>query len=139
MAKLAGARVVRSKDGAFMMINPKRVLESLFLERFHEALEEARSEVDRHTEDGENEVVSLPEMFPHGTTDITFMLFTKICRILGYERANNFDKVRDEAVDIINYAAFLIAYLDITNSKEPTDYDFIDNPSDPGAVSSEGS
>lgn len=81
-----------------------------FDEAYREALSEAAAVVAAHSVDGENDVVPIEQVFPHGDQDIMFMVYMKACRAIGYQKAGNAKKVRDEAVDMINYAAFLIAW-----------------------------
>lgn len=82
-----------------------------FLFIYRQAMKDAQGIVGQHTDDGENQVVSIEQMFPHGSQDANFILFQKISRILGYEKAGNAKKVLEEAYDIINYGAFLVALL----------------------------
>lgn len=82
-----------------------------FLSTYGQAMKDAQKIVDEHSNDGENDVVSIEQMFPHGPQDASFVLFQKISRILGYEKAGNSQKVLEEAYDIINYGAFLVALL----------------------------
>ncbi len=83
-----------------------------FMEAYSQALAEATLKVKEHDEDGENQVVPIEQMFPHGPQDGLFVVWMKVGRALGYERAHNIEKVREELVDIINYAAFTMAIID---------------------------
>lgn len=83
-----------------------------FLASYHAALEECREIVAQHSDDGENDLISLWQMFPHGSQDILFMIFTKACRALGYAAKGNLIKVADEARDIVNYGAFLVVFIE---------------------------
>ena len=98
-----------------------------FLARYQAALDHAEKIVHDHDLRGENLVMPLPSTFPHGPPDLTFMLFNKICRVLGYEENGKLDLVKSEAYDIINYAAFLVALLE-----EPKDED-LPHPADPSS------
>lgn len=65
-----------------------------------------------------NDVIPLRDMFPHGVQDLSFMLHMKTSRLLGEEANGDWAKVRDEAIDICNYAAFLVAYMDLASSED---------------------
>ena len=80
-----------------------------FLHFYSQAFESAQRVVKEHSEDGENEIFSIPQMYPNGGSDILFMMFHKVTRALGYNRAGNYSKVLEEVLDILNYAAFYFA------------------------------
>ena len=77
-----------------------------FFKAYIEALEYAKEAVISHTRDGENEYTSIVKMFPHGVQDLLFVVYTKACRALGYEKRGMVEKVLEEMRDIVNYAAF---------------------------------
>lgn len=81
-----------------------------FLEAYHKALQDVQKIVDDHSKDGENEVFSIDQMYPHGIQDILFMIYHKVTRILGYHAKGNHLKVIEELQDVINYAGFGIAW-----------------------------
>ncbi len=89
-----------------------------FMKAYLQALEVSKDKVFEHSDDGENEAVSLPQMFPHGVQDLIYELYKKINRSLGYEKRGNHLKVQEEAVDILNYAAFLLAWYETHKSVE---------------------
>jgi len=80
-----------------------------FLQLYSQAFESAQRIVKEHSEDGENEIFSIPQMYPNGRQDLLFMLFHKVTRALGYDRAKNHSKALEEVLDILNYAAFYFA------------------------------
>lgn len=82
-----------------------------FLDVFEAEIFSAKEIVLTHLAEGENETVPMAQMYPHGVSDLTFMLYTKIGRVLGYERAGDLTKVYNEVQDILNYAGFLLAYI----------------------------
>jgi hypothetical protein len=90
-----------------------------FLGAYSRALAHALAIVRKRELEGENTIVPLPDMFPHGTSDLTFMLHTKVSRILGYEAAGDLDRTRGEVYDLINYAGFLIAMMDVRDEQSP--------------------
>lgn len=85
--------------------------DSKFMQEYSKALVQAETIVNDHTTTGENNITSISGMYPHGSQDLTFMLYTKICRVLGYETQGNHTLMLHEAEDIINYAAFLVVKL----------------------------
>lgn len=87
----------------------KKLTEEQFLDAYHKALSWAERRVDEQTEKGENAHTSIPDMFPHGFADLSFMIHTKAARLLGYEITEHYAESVEEARDLINYAAFYIA------------------------------
>lgn len=85
-----------------------------FLRMYEDVLSEAIEKVKERAAQGRNNIISLPRMFPRGTDDLTLQLYMKSSRIVG---ASDPTVLREEAIDIINYASFLVAMID---SKEPT-------------------
>lgn len=77
-----------------------------FMKKFYNVLHGAVNRVNEQAKLGENDFVSLPDMFPHGSQDAAFMVYTKACRALGYLEAKNLKKAKEEFLDIINYSAF---------------------------------
>ena len=84
-----------------------------FLEAAKDEIAEAWIQIDEHKVDGEDNFLSIVEAFPHGIPDLTYMIFSKARRVVGYEMQGNFRKVRVELQDIINYSAFALAFLRI--------------------------
>lgn len=83
-----------------------------------EFLLEAGKEIDKawgivlvHEGDGENDIIPMSKMFPHGAQDLVYEIYKKVCRMLGYEKHGNLTKVYDEAQDVLNYCAFLLTIL----------------------------
>ena len=64
-----------------------------------------------------NDITSTDGMFPHGSQDVTFMCHMKIARALGYEKAENWLRMEDELLDLINYGAFALVLLDLEKKK----------------------
>lgn len=77
-----------------------------FLERAREFINLSFDIVGKHTQDGENAVIPVSQMFPHGAQDTLFLVYMKICRSLGYYQRGLPYKVLEELADIVNYAAF---------------------------------
>ena len=82
-----------------------------FLEDANDELNRAWAIVGDHAKNGENNVVPVDQMFPHGSCDLTFMIFTKSARMVGYEKEGDFDKVYAEIQDIANYCGFALAMI----------------------------
>ncbi len=90
-----------------------------FQELFKKALREAEELVSMRNY--RNAHTPIEKMFPHKTQDLTFMLTMKVSRILGAETLPEPERtkmVREEAIDILNYAAFLVALIDL--DQQPT-------------------
>lgn len=82
-----------------------------FIDRAHDEIGLAWAIVQEHSEAGENEIVSIEKMLPHGSQDLVYEVFKKACRMVGYDKKQNPLKVYQEAQDIINYCAFLLALI----------------------------
>lgn len=79
----------------------------------HRVLDEAYLiVVDRGEAEGRNKSRDFWETFPHGLSDMTFMVRDKADRVLGAEQLGRMDIIRDNALDIINYAAFIVMWID---------------------------
>lgn len=83
-----------------------------FLNMYSEAINEAEKLVIARGAEGRNGVVSLPDMFLRDPGKAAFMIYMKIARVLGECEDKNFQKAREEFLDIINYAGFGIALID---------------------------
>lgn len=80
---------------------------------YKRALDRAEEIFAQRDATGRNAVVPLERMFPHGPQDLTFMLYNKASRCLGLAATpGGREKLIEESVDIINYAAFLIMMLE---------------------------
>jgi len=78
--------------------------------------------VQEKTSYGYDQFVPLPYTYVHGLQDLSYLLYEKICRILGMERVGS-PKVdylvqREEALDIVAYGAFYVALLDMSVTRE---------------------
>jgi hypothetical protein len=89
------------------------VPDHIFLERYERALEQCRQLVSQRGSEGRNALISMSEMFPDGYKNIAFMLYMKSARALSESTINNEEKVIEELVDIINYAAFGLAWIQL--------------------------
>lgn len=81
------------------------------LKRYPSVLEEAAALIQARED--RNRFLSLENMFPHGPQDLTFVVWMKAARILGLEAAGRLKEVREEALDVLNYAAFLVGLIDL--------------------------
>jgi len=82
-----------------------------FVEVVQEEIQECQKIIQIHSEAGENAVVPIEQMFPHGISDVTYTIFMKAARAIGYEISGDEDRVREEVRDIVNYCGFLLALL----------------------------
>lgn len=90
-----------------------------FLQMSERELSKAWQIVISHDQDGENEIVPLSKMFPHGAPDAMFLIYMKISRALGYYTQPSLrHKVYEELQDILNYAAFTLTLLQIESEGE---------------------
>ncbi len=70
--------------------------------------------VKKH-EDYGNESLGLHSYFPHGIPSYTQMIHIKSQRLVALSYAEgepNFESVKDNLFDLINYAVFMLDYLD---------------------------
>jgi hypothetical protein len=87
--------------------------QTLNLLKFEKVLNEALKIVhQRGKDEGRNLARDFWDTFPHGLQDMTFMVRDKADRILGAEEMARYDVIRDNCLDIINYAAFIVVWLD---------------------------
>jgi hypothetical protein len=92
------------------------------LEKYASVVNEAYSIVMDRDKKGRNSAVDFYTGFPHGSQDVSFELSRRVARILGaelVERSGNNaltptgQKVRrEDALDLLNYAAFYVMLLD---------------------------
>lgn len=61
---------------------------------------------------GRNDETDFYTGFPHGHQDISFELKRRAVRILGAEQRGRLDVAREDALDLLNYAAFYVMVLD---------------------------
>lgn len=79
---------------------------------YQEILREAESIIDDRTKKGRNAHSDFWAGFPHGPQDVTFELHRRVKRILGAEKIGDLETMRGDAIDLLNYAAFLILWID---------------------------
>lgn len=72
--------------------------------------------VDRGHEEGRNAARDFWDTFPHGLSDMTFMLRDKTDRVMGAEENRRYDIILDNCLDIINYAGFIVMWLNRNTS-----------------------
>jgi hypothetical protein len=60
---------------------------------------------------GRNETNDFYSQFPHGASDLTFELYRRVQRILGAEKIGDMETVYGDALDLANYALFLMMML----------------------------
>lgn len=94
----------------------------LFLTTYKGVLREAAELVEDRTTSRDT-AISIMNKYPHGISDLTGIIFDKTCRILSIEDLRPCIPLREELIDIINYAAFCYAYSVVLDT-----IDRIDNP-----------
>ena len=76
-------------------------------------LDEAEAIIKDRDAKGRNAETHFYAQFPHGHADISFELKRRVARILGAERQlGKMDVAREDALDLLNYAAFYVMLLD---------------------------
>jgi len=82
-------------------------------EDYSRVMTEAVDIVKDRNAKGRNSVISFYAGFPHGSQDVSFELQRRVNRILGNEAVLGKAAVRrEDAIDLINYAAFYVMLLD---------------------------
>ena len=89
------------------------------IDQYKAILEEASGIVQDRCAKGRNEVVPFYERFIHGHADQIFMVNNRVTRIRGAEAVKDFATMRQDAIDLVNEAAFLVMLLD-RQAKPPT-------------------
>jgi hypothetical protein len=79
---------------------------------YEEVLNEAVAIVQGRCETGRNNVVPFYEKFIHGPQDVIYEIHERVCRIRGAESAGEWARMREDAIDLVNEAAFLVLLLD---------------------------
>lgn len=74
-------------------------------------LSEAAKMVTDRDRKGRNAVVPFYEQYVHGSQDVVFHAYRRMTRILGAERAKQYDVMYEDAVDLVNEAVFLVMML----------------------------
>lgn len=95
-------------------VQPKKAIELWSVEHHAAVLEEVKQLFAKKNATY-NGGVDLENYFPFGLKSYAHMLHIKSQRIVSIaktEEVPNFESVRDTAMDIINYAAFLIMWSD---------------------------
>ena len=88
-------------------------IESRFpIKKYDQTLFEARRIVVQRDSIGRNSAQTFWAQFPHGTSDLTFEINRRVGRILGAEKRHNRETMRADAIDLVNYATFLVVALD---------------------------
>lgn len=83
-----------------------------FLLAYEQAMSAALDIVQANGKLGRNDFRALPDMFAHGRKTVADLLYMKIARLIGTEEL-------DEALDIINYAAFYVALIYLETGEPP--------------------
>jgi len=103
-----------------MKSGPLDVSDDQFRSLYDGVLHEAQDIVNDHSEQGENDLVPIGRIFPHGLSDLSFMTYNKASRILGYlEKDADPKKIESELFDLINYAAFSVTWLRLEFGRSP--------------------
>ena len=83
---------------------------------YDNVLAEARGIIEDRVKKGRNRHVSFYETRCHGPQDISGELWQRITRILGAEQSGDVLTLRQDAIDLVNEAIFLVMFLD----RQPT-------------------
>lgn len=75
-------------------------------------LEEAASIVLDRCKKGRNEVIPWEQKFCHGSQDVVYECWERLCRIRGAEAIGDLETLRADAIDLVNEAVFLVMLLD---------------------------
>jgi hypothetical protein len=86
-------------------------------------LSEAKSIIEDRIAKGRNTHVPFWETRCHGSQDVSGELWQRITRILGAEKRGDRVTLRQDAIDLVNEAIFLVMFLD----REPTTADTSDS------------
>lgn len=76
-------------------------------------LEEAAGIVLDRCKKGRNEVVPWQDKFVHGSQDVVYECWERMCRIRGAEAISDVQTMRADAIDLVNEAIFLVMLLDL--------------------------
>lgn len=79
---------------------------------YHAVLSEAKSIVEDRIAKGRNTHVPFYETRCHGSQDVSGELWQRITRILGAEKRGDRVTLRQDAIDLVNEAVFLVMFLD---------------------------
>ena len=82
------------------------------LDHYNRVVDEARAIIVDRDQRGRNNVVPFYDGFPHGHVDVSFELSRRVGRILGAEKVGKLEVAREDALDLLNYAAFYVMLLD---------------------------
>jgi len=86
---------------------------------YRKVLDEAIRIVEDRNRKGRNSALGFYEGFPHGSQDVAFELHRRVARILGNEKVSGKGWVRrEDALDLVNYAAFYVMLLDREEGSE---------------------
>lgn len=81
-------------------------------EKYQQTMNEAMSIMQDRDDKGRNDQAGFYEQFPHGSPDLTFECYRRTLRILGAEKKGDLATMRGDAIDLVNYAAFLVMLID---------------------------
>lgn len=73
---------------------------------------EASQIIKNRAEKGRDKQEGFYDQFPHGSADVSFELKRRVRRILGAEQIGQLSVAREDAIDLLNYAAFYVMLLD---------------------------
>ncbi|MGL5936720.1 MAG: hypothetical protein ACRCZI_13990 [Cetobacterium sp.] len=79
---------------------------------YEAVLREARGLVEDRDRKGRNAAMPFYATRCHGAQDVTGEIYQRITRILGAELAHDQVTARQDAIDLVNEAIFLVMFLD---------------------------
>ena len=90
-----------------------------FVEDYKQVLNRVLSLFEERQAEGYNAEMPVVGMFPEGRRDIAFEVWNKATRVRGALKVGNHKKAVAEMEDIINYAAFFIAFPEEEDGNNP--------------------
>lgn len=79
---------------------------------YDKVLTEARAIIEDRDTKGRNSHMPFYETRCHGAQDVSGELWQRITRILGAEKQGDIVTLRQDAIDLVNEAIFLVMFLD---------------------------
>lgn len=87
---------------------------------YQKTIQEAMAIMADRDAKGRNDALDFYQQFPHGYQDLTFECHRRTIRILGAEKKGDLATMRGDAIDLVNYAAFLVMLIDQASAAPET-------------------
>lgn len=88
---------------------------------YEAVLAEAKTIIQDRVSKGRNAHVPFYETRCHGAKDVSGELWQRITRILGAEKQGDIVTLRQDAIDLVNEAVFLVMFIDREARRNVTD------------------